>query len=110
MRGSDFAEAMVSAVDRTVSAREGTCALDKAIEAIVGTIGRIGGKYARSYLEVYRAEMEMRDIPEDRRLVGFPQVAVSGIHAEVLEVRARSRTWEEFEGRLLEKYGLDDVL
>ena len=32
------------------------------------------------------------------------------IHAEVLEVRAESRTWEEFEGRLLEKYGLDDAL
>ena len=28
----------------------------------------------------------------------------------MLEVRAESRTWEEFEGRLLEKYGLDDAL
>jgi hypothetical protein len=54
--------------------------------------------------------MVMRDIPEDRRLAGFPRVAMSGIHAEVLEVRAESRTWEEFEGRLLEKYGLDDAL
>ena len=35
---------------------------------------------------------------------------MSGIHVEVLEVRAESRTWEEFEGRLLEKYGLDDAL
>ena len=33
-----------------------------------------------------------------------------GIHAEVLEVWAESRTWEEFEGRLLKKYRLDDVL
>ena len=33
-----------------------------------------------------------------------------GIHAEVLEVQAKSQTWEEFEGRLLEKYGLDDAL
>ena len=33
-----------------------------------------------------------------------------GIHAEVLEVWAESRTWEEFEGRLLEKYRLDDAL
>ena len=32
------------------------------------------------------------------------------IHAEVLEVRSESRTSEEFEGRLLEKYGLDDAL
>ena len=32
-----------------------------------------------------------------------------GIHAEVLEVRVESRTWEEFEGQLLEKYGLDDA-
>ena len=28
----------------------------------------------------------------------------------MLEVRAESRTWEEFEGRVLEKYGLDDAL
>ena len=33
-----------------------------------------------------------------------------GIHTEVLEVWAESRTWEEFEGQLLEKYGLDDAL
>ena len=33
-----------------------------------------------------------------------------GIHVEVLEVRAESQTLEEFEGRLLENYGLDDAL
>ena len=58
----------------------------------------------------YGAEMFMRDIPEERRLAGFPRVAMSGIHAEVLEVRVESRPWEEFESRLLEKYGLDDAL
>ena len=78
--------------------REGTSALDGAIEAIVGTIGQFGGKYTTSYLEAYRAEMVMRDIPEDRRLTVFPRVAMPGIHAKVLEVRAESRTWEEFEG------------
>ena len=52
----------------------------------------------------------MRDIPEERRLAGFPRVAMPSIHAEVLEVWAESRTWEEFEGRLLEKYGLDDAV
>ena len=54
--------------------------------------------------------MVMRDIPEDRRLAGFPRVATPGIHAEVLEVHAGCRTWEEFEARLLEKYKLDDAL
>ena len=110
MRGSDLVEAMALAVDRIVSAREGTSALDRAIEAVVGTIGRFGGKDTTSYLEAYRAEMVMRDIPKDRRLARFPRVAMPGIHAEVLEVWAESRTWEEFEGRLLEKYGLDDAL
>ena len=61
-------------------------------------------------MKAYRVEMVMRDIPEDRRLAGFPRVAMLGIHAEVLEVRAESRTWEEFEGRLLERYGFDDAL
>ena len=54
--------------------------------------------------------MVMRDILEDTGLAGFPRVAMPGIHVEVLEVRVESRTWEEFEGRFLEKYGLDDAL
>ena len=81
MRGSELAEAMAVAVDRLVSAREGTGALDRAIESIVGTIGRFGGKNATSYLEAYRAEMIMRDISEDRRLSGFPRVVTPSIHA-----------------------------
>ena len=97
MRGSELAEAMAAAVDRIVSAREGTGALDRAIEAIVGTIGRFDGKDATSYLVAYRAEMVMRDIPEERHLAGFPRVATPGIHAEVLEVQAGCRTWGEFE-------------
>ena len=68
MRWSDLAEAMASAVDRIVSAREGTGALDRAIEAIVGTIGRFNGKDATKYLASYGAEMLMRDIPEERCL------------------------------------------
>ena len=83
MRGSDLAEAMASAVDRLVNAREGTGALDRAIEAVVGTIGRFTGKDATKYLASYGAEMLMRDIP---------RVAMPSIHAEVLEVRAESRT------------------
>jgi hypothetical protein len=110
MRGADLAEAMASAVDRIVSAREGAGALDRAIEAVVGSIGRFGGKDATSYLGAYRAEMVMRDIPEDRRLSGFPRVATPGVHAEVLELRDGSGSWEEFESRLLEKYGHDDAL
>ena len=92
MRGSDLAKAMASAVDRIVSAREGTGALARAIEAVVGTIGRFREKDATRYLASYRAEMLMRDIPKERRLAGFPLVAMSGINAKVLEVRAESRT------------------
>ena len=99
MRGSELAEAVASAVDRIVSAREGTGALDRAIEVIVDTIGRFGGKDATSYLEAYRAEMVMRDIPEDRRLAGFPRVAMSGIDSEVLEARCRVVTCVRGEGR-----------
>ena len=92
MRGLELVEAMAAAVDRIVSTPEGIGALDRAIEAIVGAIGRFNGKNATSYLEAYRAEMVMRDIPEDRWLAGFPWVAMLGIHAEVLEVQARCWT------------------
>ena len=110
MRGSELAEAVATAVDQIVSAREGTGTLDRAIEAIVGTIGRFSGRDVTSYLESYMAEMVMRDIPEDKRLARFPRVATPSIQADVLEVRAECWTWGEFEARLLEKYGLDDAL
>jgi hypothetical protein len=100
---------MASAVDRIVSACEGAGALDRAIEAVVGSIGRLSGKNATSYLEAYQAEMVMRDIPEYRRLSGFPRVATPGVHAEVLEVRDESGSCEEFESWLLEKYGHEDT-
>jgi hypothetical protein len=48
MRGADLAEAMASAVDHIVSAREGAGALDRAIEAVVGTIGRFSERNATS--------------------------------------------------------------
>ena len=63
-----------------------------------------------SYLEAYRAKIIMTDIPEDRWFSGFPRVVTLSIHAEMLEVLAGCQTWEEFEGRLLEKYGFDDSL
>ena len=53
MRGSELAEAMASAVDQIVSVREGTSALNRAVEVIVSTIGRFGGKDATIYLEAY---------------------------------------------------------
>ena len=50
MRGSELAEAMAAAVDRIVNVHESTGALDRAIEAIVSTIGRFGGTDATSLL------------------------------------------------------------
>ena len=32
------------------------------------------------------------------------------IHAEVIEVQAAFQRWEEFKGRLRERYGFDDSL
>ena len=42
---------MAASVDRLVNARQGMGALDRAIEMIVDTIGRFGGKNVTSYLE-----------------------------------------------------------
>jgi hypothetical protein len=91
MRGADLAEAMALAVDRIVSAHEGANALDRAVEAIVGTIGRFSGKNATNYLEAYQAEMVMRDIPEDKRLSRFSRVLVPSIHGR--SATSRSRWW-----------------
>ena len=110
MRGGELAEAMAAAVDRLVNAREGINGLDRAIETVVNTMGRFNGRDSTSYLDAYKAEMLMRNIPEDRRLTGFPRVVTPSIHTEVLEIQADCRNWEEFEERIFEKYGLDDSL
>ena len=108
MRGSELTEAM--AVDLLVNARKGMNALYRVIKAMVDKIGRFNRKDITSYLEAYRAEMLMRNIPEDRWLSAFPQVITASIHAEVLEVQGYCRNWGDFDGRLLEKYGFDDSL
>ena len=86
MRRSELAEPMASTVDRIVSAREGTCTLDMAIEAIVDTTCRFNGRDATSFLEAYKAEIRMRDIPEDKQLPIFSRVVTPSIHVEVLEI------------------------
>ena len=86
MIGSELAKAMVVVFNRRVNVRESTGGLDKAIETTVSTTGRFNEMDVLSYLEAYKAEMLMRDIPEDRRLSQFPGVVTPSIHAEVLEV------------------------
>ena len=110
MRGSELAKAMAVAVDRLVSACEGASALDKAIEATVDKIGRFSGKDATSYLEAYKSEMQMRDISEDRRLVGFPRVVTPSIHTGMIEIQAGCRDWVDFAEQVLEMYSYDDSL
>ena len=77
---------MALTVGRIVNAREGTGALDRAIEAVVGTIGQFNGRDATSFLEAYKAEIRMRDIPEDKQLPIFSRVVTPSIHVEVLEI------------------------
>mgnify|MGYP006970561484 CR=1 FL=1 len=60
-------------------------------------------------MNTYNAEMRMQNVPEDRRLTGFARVVTLSIYAEVLKIQPNCHNWEEFEERLLEKYGLDDT-
>ena len=101
---------MALVVDCLVSAREGMSALDMAIEATVDKIGRLSGKDAMSYLEAYKSEMQMRNIPEDRRLIGFPRVVKPHFHTEMVEIQAQCRDWAEFTEEVLERYSYDDSL
>ena len=84
--------------------------VNRTIETVVNTMGRLNERDATSYLNAYKAEMLMQNIPEDRRLTRFPRVVTPSIHAQVLEIQADCRNWEEFKERLFEKYGLDDSL
>ena len=110
MRGSELAEVMAVAVVRMVSAREGASALDRVIEATIGKIGRFDGKDATSYLEAYKSEMQMRNIPENRRLARFPRVVTPQIHTEMVEIQAGCHDWAEFAEEVLERYNYDDSL
>ena len=101
MRVSELAEAVEVAVDRLVSAREGASALDRAIGTTVGKIGRFNGKDATSYLEAYKSKMQMRNIPEDRRLTRFSRVVTPHIHMEMVEIQPGCRDWVEFAEQVL---------
>mgnify|MGYP000040535999 CR=1 FL=1 len=86
MRGGGLAEAMAAAMDSLVNAREGSSRLDKTIKTIVDTTCRFNGRDATSFLEAYKAEIRMRDIPEDKQLPIFARVFTPSIHVEVLEI------------------------
>ena len=101
MRGSEHAEAMVVAVDCEVNVRESKSAPDKAIQTIVGTIGRFNGKETTSYLEAGRNVDH--GYPGGHRDVQIPSDRTPSIQAVC-------QNWMEFEGRFLKKYGFDDSL
>ena len=44
MNGEDLATMMVAAMDRMMQERDNTAGLDRAIETVVGTMGRFDGK------------------------------------------------------------------
>ena len=73
-------------------------------------MGKFDGKDISRYLEAYKAEMLMRDIPKAKQLSGFARVVTSSLHGEILEMIPQIHNWLEFERRLLEEYGLDDSL
>ena len=84
--------------------------LDRAIEETIDKIGRFSVKDATSYLEAYRSEMQMRNIPEDRRLTRFPRVVTPSIHTEMITIQAGYRDWADLAERVLEQYSYDDSL
>ena len=77
---------------------------------MVDKIGQFSGKDATSYLEAYKSEMQMRSIPENIWLIGFPRVVTSSIHTEVIKIQAGCRDWVDFADRVLERYNFDDSL
>ena len=52
----------------------------------------------------------MRNILEDRRLTGFPQVVTLRIHTEMIEIQVGCRGWTDFAELVLERYSYDDSL
>ena len=54
--------------------------------------------------------MQMRDIPKDRWMTGYPRVVTLSIHTEMVEIQAGCRDWADFAEQVLEKYNYDDSL
>ena len=96
MNGEDLAMMMAAAMDRMLQERDNTAGLDRAIETIVGTMGRFDGKDVSRYLEGYRAEMLMRDVTAAKRLNSFARVVTPSLYGEILEMIPESGFWEEF--------------
>ena len=66
MNGEDPATMMAAAMDRMMQERNNTEGLDRAIEMVIGTMGRFDGKDVSRYLEGYRVEMLIRDVTAEK--------------------------------------------
>ena len=51
MNGEDLATMMAATMDRMMQVRHNTAGLDRAIETVIGTMGRFDGKDVSRYLE-----------------------------------------------------------
>ena len=75
--------------------RENMIDLDWAIETIMRMPSRFNEKDDSWYLEAYKAEMLMKDIPEAKQLSGFARVVMMSLHGEILEMIAENHDWVE---------------
>ena len=81
---------IVATMEKIMQERENTTSLDQAIETVVGTTSRFNGKDVFCYLETYKAEVLMRDIPEVKQLSGFARLVTPSLHGEILEMIAKN--------------------
>ena len=88
--------------------RDNSGDLDKAIEKIVDANGPINGKDVTRYLEGYKTEMWMMDIPVWKQLSSFARVVASNHYSRILEKKEQAGFGNFWTKLTWGMYGFDD--
>ena len=101
----DFEEMMAKIMMDVERKKVRRDAVQQAVERVVGRVGWFNGDDVPKILVAYNAEMTERGVDEAMRLDFFCRVANVSMQNEVKKLREAHKSWESFEGALVEMYG-----
>ena len=89
--------------------RDNDASVEKAVNRVVEVEGQFDGRNITKFLDVYKREMNQRDVSEARQISSFKRVAANNVQRRVIELQERKTTWSEFERAILAEFAMEDL-
>ena len=90
-------ERMMIIFEQMMRSRDNDASVEKAVNRVVEVEGQFDGRNITKFLDVYKREMNQRDVSEARQISSFKRVAANNVQRRVIELQERKTTWSEFE-------------